>query len=158
MKKNKFITGTMGVLMLGAMAFPVHADDMTVTYRQPNAYTVTIPTSIDLSAGADSNKIEVTDVNLEPNKEIAISITSGVDNQGVIELSRKDDTNTKAVTTISKTEGGAGIAPNQDFVTFNTAGNQTLYYSAIEAKDGGTVKAGDYSGQLTFTVDAPEKN
>lgn len=158
MKKNKLIAGTMGVMMLGAMVLPVHAQEMSVTYRQPNAYTVTIPTNIDLSAGADSNEISVTNVNLEPNKEIKIKISQGVDNNGVIELSRAEDTDTKAVTTISKTAGGTGIAQNTDFATFTANGTQTLYYSAIKAKDGDTIKAGSYSGTLTFTVTAPEKN
>lgn len=159
MKKSRIIAGAMGVMMLGAMAVPVYAEDtsMSVTYRQPNAYTVTIPSSVDLSTGATSNEIAVTDVNLEPNTEIAIQITAGVDASGVIELSRADDSNTKAVTTISTTEGGTGIAQNTDFVSFQTDGTQSLYYSAIVAKDGGTIKAGDYSGTITFTVTAPEK-
>lgn len=157
MKKNKLIAGAMSVVMLGAMALPVHAQDMTVTYREPNSYMVTIPTSVDLSAGAALNTIEVSNVNLEPNKEIKIKISNGVDSNGVIELSRENDTATKAVTTISKTEGGAGIAQNTDFATFITDGEQELYYSAIEAKDGGAVKAGNYNVQLTFTVTAPEK-
>lgn len=158
MKKNRVITGAMGVMMLGAMVLPVHAEEMNVTYRQPNAYTVTIPQSVDLSAGKTSNKIEVKNVNLEPNKEIAIKITSGVDSSGVIELSREQDTDTKAVTTISTTDGGTGIALNTDFVAFTADGEQNLFYSAIEAKDGGQVKAGNYSGQLVFTVTAPAKN
>lgn len=157
MKKNKLIAGAMGVMMLGAMVLPVHAQEMTVTYREPNKYTVTIPSSVDLSAGATSNKIEVKDVNLEPNKEIKIKISQGVDNNGVIELSRESDTDTKAVTTISTTEGGTGIAQNTDFVSFKTNGEQALYYSAIKAKDSDIIKAGDYSGTLTFTVTAPEQ-
>lgn len=158
MKKNKLIAGTMGVMMLGAMVLPVHAKEMSVTYRQPNAYTVTIPDSIDLSAGAASNEIEVTGVNLEPNKEIKIKISKGVDESGVIELSRQQDTDTKAVTTISTTQGGTGIAQDTDFVTFTANGKQKLYYSAIAPKTGKTIKAGDYSGTLTFEVSAPEKN
>lgn len=156
MRKNKLIAGTVGMMMLGAMVLPVHAEEMSVTYRQPNAYTVTIPQSVDLSKGATSNKIEVNDVNLEPNKEITIKITTGVDANGVIELSREDGT--KVVTTISKTEGGIGIAQNTDFATFTADGEQTLHYSAIKARDGGQVKAGDYRGTLTFVVTAPEKN
>ena len=158
MKKNKLIAGAMGVMMLGAMVLPVHAQEMSVTYRQPNAYTVTIPTSIDLSSGADSNEISVTNVNLEPNKEIKIKISQGVDNNGVIELSRENDTNTKAVTKISTIEGGTGIALNADFATFKANGTQTLFYSAIAPKDSDTIKAGSYSGTLTFTITAPEKN
>lgn len=160
MKKNRVIAGAMGVMMLGAMVLPVHAADntMSVTYRQPNAYTVTIPQSVNLSNGATSNKIEVKDVNLEPNAEIKIKISQGVDNNGVIELSREQDTNTKAVTTISKEQSGTGIKLNEDFVTFTANGSQSLYYSKIAAKDGGQVKAGNYNGTLTFTVTAPEKN
>lgn len=158
MKKNKLIAGAMGVMMLGAMVLPVHAEEMSVTYRQPNAYTVTIPQSIDLSAGAAFNEISVTGVNLEPNKEIKIKISKGVDESGVIELSRQQDTDTKAVTTISTTQGGTGIAQGTDFATFTADGKQKLYYSAIAPKTGKTIKAGDYSGTLTFEVSAPEKN
>lgn len=158
MKKNKLISGTMSVMMLGAMVLPVHAEEMTVKYRESNKYTVTIPSSVDLSNRATSNKIEVKDVNLEPNKEITIKISKGVDKDGIIELSRENDTDTKAITTISMTADGPGIALNNDFVTFIVDGTQTLYYSAIQPKTGDTIKAGDYSGTLTFTVTAPEKN
>lgn len=158
MKRTKMIAGMMSVMLLGTMALPVHAEDMTVKYREPNAYTISIPSSVDLSNGATSNKIEAKNVNLEPNKEIKITITSGVNTTGVIELSRENDTNTKAVTTISKTQGGIGIALNGEVATFKTDGEQQLYYSEIEASDGGQVKAGNYSGTLTFTVSAPEKN
>ena len=158
MKKNKMIVGMMGAMLFGAMVLPVHAEEMTVTYRQPNAYKITIPSSVDLSAGETSNKIEVKDVNLEPGKEIKVKISSGVNANGVIELSREQDTNTKAVTTISTSKGGNGIALNTDFVSFTTNGEQTLYYSAIEAKDGEQIKAGSYKGQIVFAVTAPEQN
>ena len=159
MKKNKLIAGAMGVMMLGAMVLPVHAKEMSVTYRQPNAYTVTIPDSINLSSTATTtNQIWVNEVNLEPNTEIKIKISKGVDENGVIELSRQQDTDTKAVTTISTTAGGTGIAQGTDFATFTENGYQSLFYSKIAAKDGGTIKAGDYSGTITFEVSAPEKN
>ena len=158
MKKNKLISGTMSVMMLGAMVLPVHAKEMTVKYREPNKYMVTIPSSVDLSNRTTSNEIEVKDVNLESNKEIKIKISEGVDKDGIIELSRENDADTKAITTISMTEGGTGIALNNDFVTFTVDGTQTLYYSAIQPKTGDIIKAGDYSAKLIFTVTAPEKN
>lgn len=159
MKKNKLIAGAMGVMMLGAMVLPVHAEEMSVTYRQPNTYTVTIPSKVNLSRTAvTTNQIWVNDVNLEPNTEIKIKISEGVDENGVIELSRAEDTDTKAVTTISTQYNGAGIAQGTDFATFTTNGYQSLFYSLIAAKDGGTIKAGDYSGTITFEVSAPEKN
>lgn len=158
MKKNRLMAGTMSMMMLGALALPVHAQQMSVTYRQPNTYTVSIPQSIDLSAGATFNEIETSNVNLEPNTKITIKISQGVDQNGVIELSRENDTDTKAVTTVSLTDGGTGIELDKDFASFTANGKQKLYYSAIAAKDGGTVKAGNYSGTLTFTVTAPEQN
>ena len=159
MKKNKWIGGAVSMMILGTMELPVHAEDrMEVTYREPNAYTVTIPTVVDLRAGATSNEIAVPDVNLEPGKEIKIKISNGVDASGTIKLSRENDTNTKVVTTISTTEGGTGIALNNDFATFTADGEQALYYSEITAESGGQVRAGNYSGTITFTVTAPEKN
>lgn len=157
MKKNRIIAGALGGMLMGALALPVYAKDMSVTYRQPNTYIVEIPQAIDLSSGAASNEIAARDVNLEPGTEIRIRITEGVDADGVIELSREQDTETKAVTTISKEKDGAGIAVNEEFVAFTADGTQQLFYSAIAARDGGNVKAGNYSGTITFTVSAPAR-
>ncbi|SHH57228.1 hypothetical protein SAMN02745196_00820 [Clostridium collagenovorans DSM 3089] len=157
MKKRQIIAGAMGILMMSVVILPVHAETMDVTYREPNNYTVTIPSSVDLSNGATSKQIEVKDVNLEPSREIKVKITQGVDSNGVVELSREDDTETKAVTTISITQSGTGIAKDTDFVSFTANGTQDLYFSDLEAKNGGTIKAGNYNGQLVFTVTAPEK-
>lgn len=158
MKKKQAAAGILGIMLMSAAVLPVHAETMDVTYREANSYMVNIPSSVDLSNGAASEKLEVKNVNLEPGKEIKIKISQGVDTNGVIELSRENDTATKTVTTVSKTADGAGIALNTDFVSFTANGSQNLFFSALEAKGGGQVKAGNYSGQLTFTVTAPDKN
>ena len=43
MKKNRVIAGAMGMMMLGAMLLPVHAEEMTVEYQQASTWTVSIP-------------------------------------------------------------------------------------------------------------------
>lgn len=159
--KKKAVAAIVSLAMMGIMVLPVSADDMSVLYRQPNTYTVTIPASVDLSSGADTRSVEVSKVNLEPGAEIKIKISSGISptEAGVVELERENDTETKARTIVSKTEGGAGIASGADFVTFTEDGAQTLYFSAVTALDGSTdIKAGNYTGTITFTVTAPEKN
>lgn len=160
--KKKMISSALALLLTGAIVLPVHAADtnVSVTYREPNAYTLTIPASVELSSDAQvSNEISVADVNLEPGKKIEIKITNGiVDNAGTIELSRAQDHSTKAVTTVSTHNFDSGIPANTVFATFTANGTQTLSFSAVSAKTGGMVKAGSYSGTIAFTVDAPNKN
>ena len=75
----------------------------------------------------------------------------------MIELSRESDTDTKAVTTVSATSDGAGIAKDAVFASFTADGMKDLYFTAPAAKDGGQMEAGSYAGTITFTVEAPEK-
>lgn len=157
MKKKQLFTGVMSVMMLGILAMPVHAEEMTVTYREPNTYTISIPSSVDFKDGYKT-QVGVNDVNLEPNKKITFKITDGIDNNGVMELARENDPNTKAVTTVSTTLDGTGIANSSEFATFTENKKQDLYFSTVQAKNSGAVKAGTYKGTLTFTIEAPEKN
>lgn len=160
--KKKMMAGMMAAMMTAGMVMTVSAADTsqtaTVTYREPNAYTISIPQSVTLTDQGGSSSVGVSQVNLEPDKKIDFKITAGADENGVIELSRENDTNTKAVTTVSATNGGTGIAKDSVFATFTADGTKELFFTAPKAKDGGQIKAGKYEGTITFTVEAPEKN
>lgn len=154
--KNKMIAGMLTAVLMAGVVMPVNAEEVTVTYREPNAYTLSIPASVTLTKEGGSTEVGVKDVNIEPNTKIDFKITTGVNDSGVIELSRENDTNTKALTTVSTTEAGAGIAKDTVFVSFVEDGMQDLYFSAPVAKNGVEIKAGSYKGTITFTVEAPE--
>lgn len=154
--KKKMIAALTGVLVTIGM-MPVRADVVTVIYREPNAYTLSIPASVTLTDQGGSVKVGVKDVNIEPNTQIDFKITAGADENGVIELSRESDTDTKAVTTVSATSDGAGIAKDAVFASFTADGMKDLYFTAPAAKNGGQLRAGSYAGTITFTVEAPEK-
>lgn len=155
--KKKLIAGMMVAMMTVGMVMPVSAEEVTVTYREPNAYTLSIPASVTLTDQGGSAQVGVKDVNIEPNTKIDFKISAGVDDNGVIELTRENDTNTKAVTTVSVTSGGTGIAQNTIFASFTADGMQDLFFTAPAAQNGGQIKAGSYAGTITFTVEAPEK-
>lgn len=155
--KKKWIVALMAAVMTMGMAIPVSAEEVTVTYREPNAYTLSIPASVTLTDQGGSAQVGVKDVNIEPNTKIDFKISAGVDDNGVIELTRENDTNTKAVTTVSVTSGGTGIAQNTIFASFTADGTQDLFFTAPAAQNGGQIKAGSYAGTITFTVEAPEK-
>ena len=156
--KKKIAAVIMTAALTAGMALPAGAETMSVTYRQPNEYTVTIPSSVALAKGGGSTKIEVKDVNIEPNTKIDFKISAGVGEKGAVELSRTDDADTKAVTTVSKTKGGEGIQAGAVFASFTANGSQELFFTEAVAKDGSELKAGTYKGTLTFTVEAPQKN
>lgn len=155
--KRKVIAALLAAVMTMGMVMLASAEQLTVTYREPNAYTLSIPASVTLTDQGGSVKVGVKDVNIEPNTQIDFKITAGADENGVIELSRESDTSTKAVTTVSTTKGGAGIAKDAVFAAFTADGMKDLYFTAPAAKDGGQLRAGSYAGTITFTVEAPEK-
>lgn len=155
--KKKWIVALMAAVMTMGMAIPVSAEEVTVTYREPNAYTLSIPASVTLTDQGGSAQVGEKDVNIEPNTKIDFKISAGVDDNGVIELTRENDTNTKAVTTVSVTSGGTGIAQNTIFAFFTADGTQDLFFTAPAAQNGEQIKAGSYAGTITFTVEAPEK-
>lgn len=156
--KKKWIAGMMTAALAVGMVMPVSAEEVTVTYREPNAYTLSIPASVTLTDEGGNAQVGVKEVNIEPNTKIDFKISAGTDDNGVIELSRENDTSTKAVTTVSTTKGGAGIVKDTVFASFTADGMQNLYFTAPAAKDGGQIKAGSYTGTITFTVEAPELN
>lgn len=155
--KRKVIAALLAAVMTMGMVMLASAEQLTVTYREPNAYTLSIPASVTLTDQGGSVKVGVKDVNIEPNTQIDFKITAGADENGVIELSRESDTSTKAVTTVSTTKGGAGIAKDAVFAAFTADGMKDLYFTAPAAKDGGQLRAGSYAGTITFTVEASEK-
>lgn len=160
-------------LMAGMMFMPIHAEqtqtegnegNMTLKYTEGNHWVVTIPSEVSLSTGSDSeSKITATEINIEPTKKLEVSVSSGI-SEGKATLSRTSGTAADNVTSIVSLTKNAtsGISDNAVVAEFSGTKkdttifadkNGTLFFSKLSAKDGGTVKAGEYTGKITFLLE-----
>lgn len=165
---KKLVIGFMSFIMAGMMMAPVSAEEISVSYQEPNTYDVVIPNSIQLNKNGSTSspnevKIAVSDVNIEPNGEIKVSINSGIDN-GILKLDRKDDMETKVETTVTVNGITSPITSNTVIATFsgdhgeNVVGG-TLNFSEVKnVGNDATIKAGTYSGKVVFSIAGPTKN
>lgn len=169
MNKKKMMIGTASMMMVAMMFMPIYAEsestgEMTLKYTEGNHWTVTIPSEVSLSTGSDSNStITATEINIEPNRKLEVSVSVGVSN-GQAVLARKNGIagSDDVISTVSLSTGGAGIADKEVVAEFSgtkkdtsisSDKNGTLYFSKLSAKDGGTVKAGEYTGKITFLLE-----
>lgn len=162
---KKLIMGCMSLAMVGMMMVPICAEEISVSYKEPNSYTVSIPKSIQLSKnGNTSNEVKImaSDVNIEPNGEIKVAIISGIEN-GILNLDRKDDTSTKVQTTVTVNGITAPITTNTVVATFsgdhgeNVAGGTLTFSEVTNVENDATIKAGTYSGTVQFSIVGPTK-
>lgn len=169
---KKLVIGFMSFAMAGMMMVPISAEDsntsLNVSYQEPNTYTVSIPKSIQLNKDGSTSspnevKITVSNVNIEPNGKVEVSVNNGIDH-GILKLDRKDDTETKVETTVTVNGITGPITSNTVIATFsgdhgeNVVGG-TLNFSEIKnAGNDATIKAGTYSGKVVFSIAGPTKN
>lgn len=157
--KKKLAAGILSMALAVGIVLPVSAadtKDLTVTYTQGESYVLSIPASaqgLNLSTTQDvTTDVGVTGVNLAPGSKIQVSVTAGVDGSGVVKLTQTGGT---AILQSSLTlqETGAPVTLNQTFVEFTTDGSKTLNFSALKTQDNSQIKAGSYSGTITFSAD-----
>ncbi len=141
------------LLMVTALAVPALATDQTVvTYTKTSTYTVSVPAGVDLSDGAVSASITASAMNIAPAKQLVVAVSSGISG-GKVTLTDAADSSVTAQSTVSLTEGGAGIADDAVVAVFrgtDTAvfADGTLYFSALPENQ----QAGNYSGVITFSM------
>ena len=157
--KKKIIAGIMSMMFVVAMALPVAASDtLTVTYQEPNAYTVVIPADVTLTVGTDKTvSITATDMNVEPTKRVSVEVASGIavtdpSIGGEVTLARANSTD-ETTSVVSLTSGGTGISVNEEVATFKdqdttVATGGTLHFAGL-AND---LNAGAWSGQVVFSI------
>lgn len=158
--KRRWIAGMMSAMLLVGMALPVSAADtkeMTVTYTEGEAYMLTIPAdskTLNLSTSDHvTGTVGVTNVNLAPGNKIQLSVTGGVDSSGVVALTRSGGSETLQSKLTLNDAGGAAVTLNAVFAEFTQDGNAKLNFSPLTTASGGTdIKAGEYSGTLTFSA------
>lgn len=158
MKKNRVIAGAMGMMMLGAMVLPVHAEEMTVEYQQASTWTVSIPQTTLSQTEEVKQTVSATAMNIRPDETLQVKINGLTD--GKVTLTRDDSeaTTTSVVSTTSNS--GNPISSDTVIAEFenqstelvnNTKGE--LYFSAIPQD----TKAGDYSGTITYVMETVKK-
>lgn len=137
----------------------IFVDNYTVeiSYTVSNTYTISIPQNVDLS-NESMIHVEVKNVNIEEGKQIDITISDGIDNDGNIILSQENDSDMRLYAKISHTENGQGITPDTPFVSFDKEGIETLYVDEPVVNQDEQIKAGTYKGKLIFSVTTSSKS
>lgn len=160
--KKRVSAGVMITMLMAATVFPAYAaDNMEVQYSQNTTYMLSIPASITLSANdpVKAENIGLSKVNAAPDKKVQVKIKSGITNSKV-ELARKDDTETKVVSTVTDKDGSpvsdgfvvAEFAGTSDDPAPIVSGTGVLNFSRIEDNAGSAaaIKAGSYTGTIVF--------
>lgn len=125
-------------------------------YSVKTDYIVTIPETVALD---EELVVSSSKANTEPNKAVKVRI-SGLNANGKAELVRKDDTAYKITADVKQGETALGnnavVATFAD-VTAETAAAAIIVSNAA-SPDTDPIKAGSYSGTLTFTVSYENAN
>lgn len=162
--KKKLVMGMMSAVLMAGMVLPVHAANTTdgkmdVNYTEANVYVISIPQSVTLQQGTEvTAQIKATSMNVEPKKEVQVKVKTGIDNGAVSLTLDEGGAADKVTSTVSLTSGGAGIDSSTVVAKFSgqkkepADGTGTLYFAGL--KD--DMKAGSWSGQLTFEVSLAE--
>ena len=161
--KKRITTGAVAMMMAGVMMIPVQATDITgsgpnkaetsVTYTEPNKYTIKIPSSVELKTSDETSaSITATSMNIESGKKLQVSVSSGI-SEGKVTLTRTGATD-NTTSTVSLTSEGAGISNNTVVATFagqstDVITGGTLYFSALSDN----LNAGEWNGQITFQIE-----
>lgn len=152
--KKKVVSSAMALLLVGAMALPVHAEEKTtqVSYTEGSTYEVNIPATLELERDVEKKlNISMDIINVEPTKKVEVKVNSGI-TDGAVTLTRQNATDT-TTSTVSLTSGGTGIGNNevvaafQDQTTVPTQGG-TLYFAGLDSN----LKAGTWTGNIVFEV------
>ena len=159
--KKKFMTFALTASLCIAASVPAFAQEIaepgnqntTLFYSVEPDYVVVIPESVKLD---ESIAITSGKANTEPGKAVKVRITGGL-TAGSATPDRDNDDSDYAITAELKLNDGDGpvtgdtvIASFAD-VTVQTTGG-TLTFADPAAPDENPVKAGSYTGSLTFTI------
>lgn len=116
-------------------------------------YVVVIPAEV--NAG-QSMEIKAEKANTEPGSAVNVRISSGIDQNGAITLSRHGDEAYQLKANI--TENGAAVNTSDPVAAFeyDDLSTKTIAVGNPYTQDGSSPKAGTYSGILTFAVSYDE--
>ena len=163
--KKRIIAAMMSSIFIMGTAMPVGAEpaasgETQVMYNEGNNWNITIPATVDLYTDKGTScSITASLINIEPRHRLEISVSGGI-SDGRVTLLHEDGTEEDAITSlVSLTEGAeTGIEENEVVAEFRGSEFEgaitpskggTLYFSALE---GDNIRAGEYSGTITFTM------
>lgn len=165
---KKILTVLLTILLVFTSNIVVNAANLNTdgaTTQVPVKYTanttafiITIPAQLSPTNKSNTFQVTSTNMNLRPDEEIVVTISSGCSSSGEVVLNRVGDkTSSPAKLTTILTAGGKNIAQNNytvglfkdsDTSTKNLIGNITM--SGLNVDN--NTKAGDYSTVVEFKV------
>lgn len=171
-RSRKLIAGfTAGIMMVCVLSVTAFADDestsigkgessqsasTSLNYKVNPDYTVVIPKAVALTSSETSMNITATKINAEPDYQVQVKVSAGL-TDGKVMLERTNDTGYKiyaplklGTTTVTDSTAVAAFSEHD---TAALTGTGTLTFGVPEDSTGSTdVKAGDYTGTVTFQV------
>ena len=165
MMKKKLFAFVLSAILCCAASVPAFAKeitdpgdyDTTLTYSVETDYVVVIPESVKLN---ESIVITSSRANTEPGMAVKVRITEGL-TEGSVTLDRDNDASDYAITAKLKLNdsneavtGDTVIASFADVTAQATGG--TMTFADPVSPDENPIKAGSYTGSLTFTVSYEE--
>lgn len=164
----KKIAVTLAAGILCCMStLPVMADSATITepgtqdteltYSVGEDYMVTIPESVSLN---QTVSITSKHANTEPGKAVKVRISNGL-NQGMVSLTRVYDTAYKINASVSLGGTTQTVDSNTVVASFSEVFVEedgdpvvggTLTFGTPQSADGSEIKAGTYTGSMTFSI------
>lgn len=148
--KKKVVSSAMALLLVGAMALPVHAAEKTTTINTSveSKYELTIPATTDIAFNATSTnlngELKVTG-NVKPNETVTVSaVKNKLENQdnasAEIDFALKQGTGDFTSATWNEQE----LREKTKAISLSVAIEQSAWDNA---------KAGNYTGGIVFTAE-----
>lgn len=158
--KRKLSAVLFSVSVLACLAMPVSAANETskstqLKYESAGTWTVSIPRIIDFSDG-EAKEAQISAVtNLVPETALRVRVSEGLTDSKVT-LAREKDTGT-TIQSLASTDASGTALIKSDTVVASFEGlhveevlGGTLYFAPLT----GTIKAGTYTGNITFSIGA----
>lgn len=128
----------------------------SLSYNVTPDYTVVIPRAVKLSSKDITMQITATKINAEPNYQVQVKVSGGL-TEGKVKLARTNDTSYEIYAPLklgnSSIDSNTAVAAFKEHDTTALPGTGILTFGAPADADGSAdIKAGDYTGTLTFQV------
>ncbi|MBC2108852.1 hypothetical protein [Listeria innocua] len=157
---NKLVLSTLSVAAMGMVFFSggtAYAADKegntVVEYSVEGDYTLVVPEKVNLSSdNATEMSVKTINRNLEPGKEVEVTLSSGLSADGEIELQRVGAIS-DVITSSFKSNNSTVTMANPVIGSFSGYAMEETEVSKIQiGNPQGDKKAGAYQTTLTFTA------
>ena len=148
--KKKVVSSAMALLLVGAMALPVHAAEKTTTINTSveSKYELTIPATTDIAFNATSTnlngELKVTG-NVKPNETVTVSAVNN-------KLENQDNASAEIDFALKQGTGDFTSATWNEH-EFREKTKAISLSVAIEQSAWDSAKAGNYTGGIVFTAE-----